>query len=271
MKKRTYFALGLVVAVLLATPAASASPPLPTSIASIGDSITRATDVCCWYGDHPSQSWSTGGGLFDGIRSHYERILAQSPGIYGHNYNDARAGARMVHAQGQAQVAVGQHAAYVTILMGANDVCTDSPSTMTSVSDFRAQFVATMDTLGAGLPPGSHVFVSSLPNVYRLWQILHGNPTAQLVWWFAQICQSMLSPFNTEQDRQFVLAREQAFNSVLAEVCGQYTFCRFDGNAVFNYQFSASQVSTLDYFHPNLSGQATLATITWQRSWWFTP
>jgi lysophospholipase L1-like esterase len=177
----------------------------------------------------------------------------------------------MVHAQGQAQVAVGQHAAYVTILMGANDVCTDSPSTMTSVSDFRAQFVATMDTLAAGLPPGSHVFVSSIPNVYRLWQVLHGNPTAQLVWWFAQICQSMLSPFNTEQDRQFVLAREQAFNSVLAEVCGQYTFCRFDGNAVFNYQFSASQVSTLDYFHPNLSGQATLATITWQRSWWFTP
>ena len=80
----------------------------------------------------------------------------------------------------------------------------------------------------------------------------------------------MLSPFNTEQDRQFVLAREQAFNQVLADVCSQYALCRFDDRAVFNYQFTTGQVSTLDYFHPSLSGQATLAAITWQRSWWGT-
>ncbi|SRR6266508_3010744 len=264
MQIRKFLLVGFAVAVLVGAPGASAAPPLPGSIAGIGDSITRATDVCCWYGDHPAQSWSTGGGLFDGIRSHYERLLALNPGISGHNYNDSRAGAKMRDAEGQAQTAVAQHAAYVTILMGANDVCTSSPSTMTSVSDFRAQFTATMKTLSAG----PHVFVSSIPNVYQLWQLLHTNGTAQFVWWTAQICQSMLSPFNTEQDRQFVLAREQAFNQVLADVCSQYTMCRFDGLAVFNYQFTASQVSTLDYFHPSLSGQATLAATTWQRSWW---
>jgi len=32
--------------------------------------------------------------------------------------------------------------------------------------------------------------------------------------------------------------------------------------------FSASQVSTLDYFHPSLSGQAALARVTWAASWW---
>jgi lysophospholipase L1-like esterase len=270
MHVRRLFLVGLAAAVLAGAPAASASPPLPGSIAAIGDSITRATDVCCWYGDHPAQSWSTGGGLFDGIRSHYERLVALNPGIYGHNYNDSRAGAKMRDAEGQAQVAVAQQAAYVTILMGANDVCTSSPSTMTSVSDFRAQFTAAMNTLAAGLPAGSHVFVSSIPNVYQLWELLHGNSTAQLVWQLAQICQSMLSRSNTEPDRQFVLAREQAFNQVLADVCGQYTMCRFDGGAVFNFQFSTSHVSRLDYFHPSLSGQATLATITWERSWWAT-
>ena len=270
MQIRRLFLVGFVVAVLAGAPAASASPPVPSSIAGIGDSITRATDVCCWYGDHPAQSWSTGGGLFDGIRSHYERLLALNPGIYGHKYNDSRAGAKMRDADGQAQAAVAQHAAYVTILMGANDVCTSSPSTMTSVSDFRAQFTTAMNTLAAGLPAGSHVFVSSIPNVYQLWQLLHGNSTARFVWWAAQICQSMLSPYNTEDVRQFVLAREQAFNEVLADVCHQYAMCRFDDRAVFNYQFSASQVSRLDYFHPSLSGQATLASLTWQRSWWAT-
>jgi len=153
--------------------------------------------------------------------------------------------------------------------MGANDVCTGSPATMTAVADFRAQFSAAMATLAAGLPAGSHVFVGSIPNVYRLWQLLRANATAQVVWSVAGICQAMLSPFNTEQDRQVVLAREQAFNQVLGEICGQYaTICRFDDYAVFNYAFSASQVSKLDYFHPSLAGQAALASITWQRSWW---
>jgi lysophospholipase L1-like esterase len=271
MQTRRFLLLGFVAAVLTAAPAASAAPNLPDSIAGIGDSITRAADVCCWYGDHPAQSWSTGGGAFDGIRSHYERIRELNPNIAGHNFNDARSGARMSHAQAQAQTAVTQQARYVTVLMGANDVCTSSPSTMTSVSDFQAQFAATMNVLAAGLPPGSHVFVSSIPNVYRLWQLFRDNLVAQLVWSVAQICQSMLSPTNTEQDRQFVLAREQAFNQVLKDVCSQYAICRFDDYAAFNYQFSASQVSKLDYFHPSLAGQAALASLTWQRSWWPTP
>jgi lysophospholipase L1-like esterase len=260
--------LSLTVAAAVLAPAASAAPPLPTSMASIGDSITRATDVCCWYGDHPAQSWSTGGGAFDGIRSHYERIRAGQPAINGRNHNDARAGAKMRDAPGQAQVAVGQGARYVTILMGGNDVCTDSISTMTSVADFRAQFTTTMNVLASGLPAGSHVFVSSIPDVYQLWALFHNDAAAQFVWAVAGICQSMLSPFNTEQDRQTVRNREQEFNQVLAEVCGQYIICRFDNLAVFNYRFTAGQVTRLDYFHPSLSGQAALASITWSSSWW---
>jgi lysophospholipase L1-like esterase len=255
---------------LVAGPSASAAPPLPGSIAAIGDSITRATDVCCWYGDHPAQSWSTGGGPFDGITSHYERILKLKPGIYRHNYNDAKAGAKMRDALSQAQAAVSQHARYVTVLMGANDLCTSSRATMTSVSDFKARFAATMATLASGLPVGSHVFVSSIPNIYRLWYILHGNLVARLVWAGAHICQSMLSENNTETDRQAVLARERAFNTVLHDVCATYAICRFDGYAVFNYQFTASQVSKLDYFHPSLAGQAALASVTWAKSWWGT-
>jgi lysophospholipase L1-like esterase len=266
---RKWLLYGSLVGLFATAPAASAAPSLPKSIAGIGDSITRAADVCCWYGDHPAQSWSTGGGSFDGIRSHYERILALKPSIYGHNYNDARSGAKMVDAPGQAQAAVSQGARYVTILMGANDVCTGSISTMTSVSDFKAQFTATMSTL-AGLPSGKHVFVSSIPNIYRLWDIFKDNSTAQFVWSAANICQSMLSPTNTEADRQAVLAREEAFNEILHDVCGQYAFCRFDDYAVFNYVFSASDVSKLDYFHPSLDGQAKLASVTWQQSWWGT-
>jgi lysophospholipase L1-like esterase len=249
------------------TPPAAAAPELPDSMAALGDSITRATNACCWYGDHPGQSWSTGGNPFGPVDSHYERLIDRNPAIRGNAFNDARAGAKMAAADDQAAVAVSQGAEYVTILMGANDACTSSRSTMTSVANFRAQFQAALDTLATGLPD-SHVFVASIPNVRRLWRLFRDDPVARLVWWAAGICQSMLAESNTAEDRQAVHDRIVAFNRVLAEVCAAYANCRFDGGAVFEYPFTRDHVSRLDYFHPDLDGQAALARITWSRSWW---
>ena len=259
-------ALAVILAGLVTRPA-SAAPALPDSMAAIGDSITRAYDVCCFYGDHPGQSWSTGYTSYDGIASHYERIKRVNSAITGHANNDAVTGAKMAAAQTQATQAVNQHARYVTILLGANDLCTSSPDTMTAVETFRLQFQSAMTTLMAQ-DPQPYVFVSSIPNVYQLWQVLHTNSLARLAWSNFHICQSMLGATRTEDDRQQVVAREQAFNQKLEEVCTAYVRCRWDDLAVYNYQFSTSQVSTLDYFHPSLSGQASLARVTWLASWW---
>src|SRR5215207_9214132 len=259
-------ALVVVLVGLVAQPA-WAAPPLPSSMAAIGDSITRAANVCCYYGDHPGQSWSTGYTSYDGIASHYERIKRVNPAIAGHAANDAVSGAKMAAAPTQAARAVSQGARYVTILLGANDLCTSSPATMTSTDTFRAQFQQAMATLMAQ-DPDPYVFVSSIPNIHQLWEVLHTNSLARWVWANFHICQSMLGATRTAAERQQVVDREVAFNQILAEVCAQYARCRWDGGAVYNYQFSASQVSTLDFFHPSLSGQASLARVTWTASWW---
>src|SRR5215217_1867774 len=125
-------ALGVVSAGMVAQPD-WASPPRPSTLAASGDSITRAYAVCCYYGDHPGQSWSTGSTSYDGTASHYERIRQLNSAITGHAWNDAVTGAKMAQASTQAGQAVSQGARYVTILLGANDLCTSSPSTMTSI------------------------------------------------------------------------------------------------------------------------------------------
>jgi lysophospholipase L1-like esterase len=247
---------------------APAPPPAPTSIAAIGDSITRAADVCCWYGDHPSNSWSSGGASWDGISSHYERLRALNPGIAGKNYNDAASGARMSDGPAQAQRAVAQQAGYVTILLGANDLCTSSPSTMTPVDTFRSQFRDTLQILVSGLPAGARIFVASIPDIHRLWEIYHTDWLARLVWDVADICQSLLAPGRTAAQQALVRERNIAFNDVLEAECARFARCRYDGDAVFSYQFARSDVSKLDYFHPSLAGQANLARATWAASWW---
>jgi hypothetical protein len=56
MHRRLMIALlaaGMIVG-LLTPVSAAAAPALPTSMAALGDSITRAYDVCCSYRDHPA-------------------------------------------------------------------------------------------------------------------------------------------------------------------------------------------------------------------------
>lgn len=259
--------LGLVAAVgLAASPAAAAPGPPPGSMASLGDSITRGFNACGFYVDCTSRSWSTGDTA--AIGTHYLRIKAVNPAIAGKNFNDAKTGAKAADMPGQAATAVSQGAGYVTMLIGANDACTGSESTMTSVAAYRGSIDATLSTLRTGLP-NAKVFLASVPNVKRLWQVGKDSGTARTAWAFFGICQSLLAnPTSTAQAdvdrRNRVEQRVADYNAQLAQACAAYgANCLFDGNAVFNYPFALSQISGWDYFHPNETGQTVLASVTY--------
>jgi len=250
---------------------ASAAPAYPRSMASTGDSITRAYNTGFFpYTDNPSASWSTG--TNSTVRSHYSRLLAVQPLISGHAFNDAKSGAKMADLAGQIATAASQHVEYVTVEMGGNDVCTSSESTMTSVTSFRSSFTNAMNTITTQSPT-TLVYVASIPNIYQLWNVLHTNSSARSVWALFSVCQSMLqNPSSTAQadvDRRArVLQRDIDFNAALQQVCALYVQCRFDNNAVFNTAFVASDITTRDYFHPTIAGQAKLASVTWSAGYW---
>jgi len=280
--RRAVFAIVVAATgiVLAAGPAALAAKPgsggggtgvsLPNSIASTGDSITRAYDSTsngCFLSDCPQYSWATGTTSASTVDSHYNRILAANRGINGHVFNDAKTGAKMVDLDGQLKTAASQAVQFATVLMGANDVCTSSISTMTPTATLQTQFQTALTDFFAA-DPTAHVFVSSIPNVYQLWSLEHTNSTARTEWSWFGICQSMLSSNNTEADRQTVVAQEQADNNALATVCAQFASCKWDNLATYNYAFKTSDISTIDYFHPSVSGQNTLAGVTWAASYW---
>lgn len=265
-------------ALALTTPAAAlaegAVVGYPSSIAAAGDSITQAYDADAVYppGERPQYSYATG--TSSSVQSLYERILAKNPAISGHAFNDSVTGQTMADLSPQVGNAISQGSAEVTILMGANDVCTSSQATMTPVTTFHSEFAAAMKKLSLGLPD-ARISVISIPSVFQLWQVLHTNPSAALVWNLAKICQSMLAnPTSTATAdvarRTAVRRREMQFNAQLGSVCAQYVHCRFDDDAVFDYPFTAADANRLDYFHPSITGQATLASLLWSNGFDYT-
>lgn len=264
MRLRLLASLVVAAAVAAAT-ATGATAPLPaTSLAALGDSITRAFDTCSTaYTDCPANSWSTGTNT--AVNSWYLRLRAQSPSLVASN--DAKTGAKMVDLNSQAAAAVAQNADAVTILMGANDVCTSSVSTMTPSAAVGAELTQALQTLASG--NGSRqIYVASIPNVYRLWQLFHANVVADFVWGIAGICRSLLAkPSSTAAAdmarRAQVQAQVTADNNAIASACAAFAQCHYDGGAAYNVQFTTSDVTTRDYFHPSVSGQAKAAAAEW--------
>jgi lysophospholipase L1-like esterase len=267
---RLFALLAAIVCLIAAhSPSATATVVYPNSIASTGDSITRAFNTGDTpFLDAPSNSWSTGSNST--VQSMYLRILAKNPAISGQNYNVARTGAKVRDVPDMISVINLLQVDYVTILIGANDVCTSSESTMTPVDTFRTNFQTALQRLADGTP-NARVYVASIPNIYNLWSVLKGNFAARSTWSLLGICQSMLAnPLSTSSTdiarRDRVRQHNINLNAQIQQVCALYPQCRFDNNAVFNTTFVSSDVSTRDYFHPSVAGQAKLANVTWQAS-----
>jgi PKD repeat protein len=257
--------LALLLSSLLSSVVSAADPPVPSSMAAVGDSISQAASTGGTLGaDAPQNSWSTGTSTT--VNSHFLRLRTLNPQLTAHNRSVSGAKVADLNAQMQNVVALQPDPGYLTVLIGGNDLCTDTVAQMTSVTDFRTRFATAMATI-TSQSPGTWVYVVSIPDVYQLWNLFKNNFWARFIWSTADICQSLLaSPTSTQQAdldrRAAVRQRNIDFNTQLAQVCAQYAQCRFDGNAAFTTTFTTGDVSG-DYFHPSVTGQAKLASVSW--------
>lgn len=272
MARLVALAAAALATLALGLPAQAAGVPAPSSMASTGDSITRgfnATWWGCFFSDCPQYSWSTGSS--SSVQSQYLRLLALNPALSGHAENDAKTGARMSDLYGQLDLAASHGVQYVTVLMGANDVCASNTSGLTAAAaaTFDQQFAAALANF-FNRDSGARVYVSSLPNLSQLYSALATNSSALATWGTFGTCQDVLPPGGTRQSRATVYSYEQTLNGYLSTECGHYANCRYDTGAGFRYAFTAADISTIDYFHPSVTGQRDIAALTWKCSFWST-
>lgn len=265
MIRKTLVPLFVAIALVLGVaPPAAAAVTYPTSMAALGDSVSQAMNSCGKYDNCPANSWSTG--TSSSVNSHASRIRSAG-GKAITSYNDSVSATASADLLRQATLAVTQKPQYVTIESGANDACTATVSAMTPVATYESNVRAALQKLSTGLP-NTTIFVASVPNLKTLWSVNKGNAIARLTWSAAKICPSMLAnPTDASAAattrRNTVQQRVVDYNAALARACAATAKCTFDGNAVYNYAFVAKEISSQDFFHPSVAGQAKLAAVTW--------
>ena len=252
-------------------PTADAAAPTPaptgppTTVAVLGDSLSRGFNACAHYGDCPSVSWA--GGSDDRIDSLATRIGQLTDGPVTVK-SFAKSGATVADLRRQVASAVATRPDLITLLIGANDVCRATLDEMTPTATYSAAITSALQEISL-YAPNAVVLVASVPDVTGLVEVAGKDPTAQFLWRSAGGCATALADpesatFDSADRRRQVDARLDEYDTVLAGACIALPRCVYDGGALHAYRPDLDQLSALDRFHPSVQGLKELARVEWQ-------
>ena len=231
---------------------------------SLGDSITSAFNTR-FLGSTANKrySWSTGSS--SKINSHYTRLKnVLSRKIKALNL--ARNGAHTVDIVDQYKRVADRRIDYLTILVGANDLCewsSDHAEDLLRLSiDLRyvvSRAIASNKKIKIVMP--------SVPDMYHLYR--EGKNRCQFKWDFFAACPRLLSSASNELRRQRFVEQLNDINNLLGRIAADYPANIKYIDKVYDFKFSKEHVSSIDCFHPSIRGQSELAKITWLHGWMF--
>lgn len=308
-KKYLVFML-LCTACYVGAAAAAAVRPVPSNLFCSGDSMSEgiAADGVIGSTRH-DLVWSTGYDRNDIVYSLNERFEDRDPDGYYPNtaerdaiFNHAVSGAKMDDFPDQAEGIVAAagatpfgKAGMITLLMGNNDVCADSPADMTPPEPFERFYRDGLDVLASSeATRGAYIHVSSIPAIYWLWYVKRTDDWCRVVVWPFVPCQNLLSdpqddcgsggssqdPDTIHEDdgpncrrrKEFHAKIRDIYNPILQNVLQEYID---DGRLpkayfvdIFDVRFEALHVNDGDCFHPSVEGQKALAEKHWCGSPW---
>jgi len=289
---------------------------LPRSMGSLGDSITggalagfsRQNGWMPWvqanlllrilsfkiFEDYEkiedrNLNWSSGlnNGTF--VISHARRLIELHGGVESRLkvYNAAVSGAEVQdliddqwpRLRQWSQSTLKQSAPdYVTVFIGANDVCAGEVPAMTSLSDYNERLSVLIDDIVSS-SSRTKVLISTLPNIEKLREVAK-NASANIatlnkcedVWRAFNLCPT-LTLLQDVDDRREVATRVKGYNHIIENIAYTVNAREDQGDRVrvvsglYNLEFAPDDLS-IDCFHPNPVGQNRLSVETWKRSWW---
>jgi lysophospholipase L1-like esterase len=288
-----------------------ASTPIPATMGALGDSISAAAmasysrtdvlkpwvvlmvlnDLLDFALNHTFRkvekrhlSWSSGLDPFNRVTSHALRIRALNPNlrvfsaaVSGANIDDVLSN-EMPAMQNWSRTNFSKGSPdYVTLLIGANDVCRSRMNEITPIADFENKTRQILKNLFAQ-NPRVKVVVSSIPAIEQLVQAAGRSrlfgfgvlSKCQDLWNRIPVCENVLRA-KTDIDRQTIARTVREYNGSLKRAVQDFAQ-DYPGQIRFAADVHDTTITpndlAVDCFHPNILGQSAIAETTFKQTWW---
>jgi lysophospholipase L1-like esterase len=228
----------------------------PYVIAAIGDSISVGTNAKN-LGVNPDFSWVAGAS----IKSHRKKIEEIVGKTEFYNFASNGAGIEKLVTVQIPKVLALKELDYLTILVGANDLC------HWDVNNYDFRVLEFHQALNQSLQrvfrkfQNVTVLLLAPPNLVNLKRFRTNR--CQLVWNVTKICPSLLFSRVTNEDTIKFGDMAGRLNSVLNDMSRSpiYGDLRFN-ETLFEATFDKKDVSSIDCFHPSALGQQKISDAT---------
>ncbi len=237
---------------------AAVTDPEAFRYAALGDSITRAFNAISLFGEDLTVSYATGTADLAKNASHYARLRNVAKLSKVSVLNEAVVGARAEDLASQVEGVIAFKPDYVTLLIGANDLCRWPDDPTDELVAFGEDLGAALDGLIAANAK-VRINLLGVPDVARLYDVMQSDASCRSTWSFVPFCPKLLSDGLTEADRAAFRVRWQSMNAkVEALASARAGNVRF-APGVSASSFTKAEISTIDCFHPSAAGHAHLA------------
>jgi len=225
----------------------------PYVVAALGDSISVGTNAKN-LGVNLDYSWITG----SAIKSHKTKILEIVEQAEFHNFAVNGADIENIISVQLPHVLALDNLDYLTILVGANDLC------HWNVYNYDSDILRFHQVLNQGLQrvfnkfPNVTVLMLTPPNLVNLKKLKTNR--CQVVWNITNICPSLLrSQVTVDETSKFEMMMGD-LNSTLSKMpkSSLYGDLRFN-DVLFRSSFEKKDVSGIDCFHPSALGQQRIS------------
>lgn len=226
-------------------------------------------------------SWTTGLGSRK-VLSHAGRLRQLNPSLKVANF--AEPGAKIAavwtsqlpQLKAATQRSLGQnYPDYVTLLVGANDVCGETLAHLTPAQAYLRSYRKILQEI-LRESPESKVLAVALPPYVDIRNsadaLLFGLPglsRCQSIWKLAPLCPNITSEDPRAQwgTKKHIQQLNRGIQGLVSELRQQY------GDRVRFAEKTAKRRITpqdlsIDCFHPNDAAQNDLASLSWQSTWW---
>jgi len=228
---------------------------------ALGDSMTAGLNADAPF-DQRNRNWSDG----LEINSHAVR-LAKKFGVDVISKNVSVSGSTIESLASQTAKLLEDNYKpdYVTILIGANDIC-KGDLRVEELSSLGKNLLAESIQMLIRANENVKIIVGAIPKIDFLYQLLHEDATCQENWRAFNICYKLLQSTKFERERGIV--RWIAYNKMQKEVSALYPKNVKFTSKISEEIFGLEDISRIDCFHPNMSGQGKIAEATWQEGWY---
>lgn len=227
---------------------------------AIGDSMTTGFNSRR-LGDNREISWSSGDA--PDVESHFRRLKARTPSHTIIAYNEAIAGSVSSDLNRQVTRLLRRAPDYVTVTIGANDICSWDVDYAAHLLDYKTKLRAAVQRL-VDARPAIKVYLAPIPDMYNLWEIASPRAECRQRWDVLPVCSVLLGSGATARDRAAFVDRWRDANAAIAAVALEFPQHVLHDPELAHTQFEWHHVSPLDCFHPSIAGQNMLSELSWQ-------